>query len=66
MAPTNKRESIDAPRATTAEKDTLKTSIDADGGQEKDPHAAGTVLGSYVFGRNLGKGTFGKVKLATH
>ena len=33
---------------------------------EKDPHAAGTKLGSYVFGKNLGKGTFGKVKLATH
>ena len=34
--------------------------------QSKDPHAAGTTLGSYIFGRNLGKGTFGKVKLATH
>ena len=31
-----------------------------------DPHAVGTKLGNYVFGKNLGKGTFGKVKLATH
>ena len=31
-----------------------------------DPHAVGTKLGHYVFGKNLGKGTFGKVKLATH
>lgn len=34
--------------------------------EEKDPHAAGTKLGSYIFGKSLGKGTFGKVKLATH
>ena len=27
-----------------------------------DPHAAGTKLGSYIFGKNLGKGTFGLVK----
>ena len=31
-----------------------------------DPHAIGTKLGSYVFDKSLGKGTFGKVKLATH
>ena len=34
--------------------------------EKVDPHAAGIQLGSYIFGRNLGKGTFGKVKLATH
>lgn len=44
------------------DKDTLKQTIP----DETDPHAEGTKLRSYVFGRNLGKGTFGKVKLATH
>ena len=33
---------------------------------ELDKHAEGTILGHYVFGHNLGKGTFGQVKLATH
>ena len=33
---------------------------------ELDKHAEGTILGQYVFGHNLGKGTFGQVKLATH
>lgn len=33
---------------------------------EFDPHAPGTKLGHYVFGKNLGKGTFGKVKMAEH
>ncbi len=42
--------------------ETRKNSQDA----EPDPHAAGTKLGSYIFDKNLGKGTFGKVKLATH
>lgn len=31
-----------------------------------DLHPEGTRLGHYVIGKALGKGTFGKVKLATH
>ena len=31
-----------------------------------DKHVAGTTLGNYVFDKSLGKGTFGKVKLAVH
>ena len=33
---------------------------------ELDKHVEGTILGQYDFGHNLGKGTFGQVKLATH
>ena len=47
---------------TSAHKGTRKNSQD----EGLDPHAIGTKLGSYVFDKNLGKGTFGKVKLATH
>lgn len=43
----------------------IKT-IQTEDAQAADPHAAGTKLGSYIFGKNLGKGTFGLVKLATH
>ena len=32
----------------------------------EDKNAEGTKLGSYVFGKSLGKGTFGKVKLGVH
>jgi len=35
-------------------------------GEPPDPHAAGTKLGHYVIGKSLGKGTFGKVKMAEH
>ena len=31
-----------------------------------DLHPEGTRLGHYVLGKALGKGTFGKVKLASH
>ena len=31
-----------------------------------DAHPEGTRLGHYTMGKALGKGTFGKVKLATH
>ena len=34
--------------------------------EEVDPHPAGTKLGHYVIGKSLGKGTFGKVKMAEH
>ena len=34
--------------------------------EETDAHPAGTKLGHYVFGKSLGKGTFGKVKMAEH
>ena len=49
------KEGVDTPE--------VKTTIQ---NESVDPHAAGTKLGSYIFGKNLGKGTFGKVKLATH
>ena len=49
------KEVVDTPEV----KSTVQT-------ESVDPHAAGTKLGSYIFGKNLGKGTFGKVKLATH
>jgi hypothetical protein len=31
---------------------------------DDDKHCAGTKLGHYILGKNLGKGTFGKVKQA--
>ena len=31
-----------------------------------DAHPEGTRLGHYIFGKSLGKGTFGKVKMGTH
>ena len=31
-----------------------------------DKHDFGTKLGHYIFDKSLGKGTFGKVKLAVH
>lgn len=34
--------------------------------EQEDKNAEGTKLGSYVFGKSLGKGTFGKVKLGIH
>jgi hypothetical protein len=33
---------------------------------EDEKHAEGTKLGHYILGKSLGKGTFGKVKMATH
>ena len=58
---TNNKNSIDEKKDPT-QKSTITALVD----EKIDPHAAGTQLGTYVFGRNLGKGTFGKVKLATH
>ena len=34
--------------------------------KEEDKHVVGTKLGNYIFDKSLGKGTFGKVKLAVH
>lgn len=66
IAPDFQPVGVDAEQNTkkSIEKETLKTTIQDE--PKSDPHAAGTKLGSYIFGRNLGKGTFGKVKLATH
>lgn len=52
----------EAETAIQSNQETRKNSQE----EEPDPHAAGTKLGSYVFDKSLGKGTFGKVKLATH
>lgn len=58
IAPTKPKIADEKPKAAQTKPEDDK--------EKKDPHAAGTKLGSYVFGKNLGKGTFGKVKLATH
>ena len=34
--------------------------------EEGEPQYRGKVVGNYVLGRDLGKGTFGKVKVGSH
>ena len=58
---TQKYESKDSEK-----KDEGPKKRNADMDQANDPHPEGTRLGHYVLGKSLGKGTFGKVKLATH
>ena len=54
VAPTGRDSTQNEPSQTKSNK------------EEDDPHPSGTKLGHYVFGKSLGKGTFGKVKMAEH
>lgn len=52
----------DKPAEVKAE--TTKAGAKAKLEDDDDKHCAGTKLGHYILGKNLGKGTFGKVKQA--